>query len=683
MPTYLVRWPNDEIVVTTADSKRDVYEMLDEIEDPSSCHITQLHQHVALSFKADVKKVVRRKDDIDAEKRLGAGLLGDDLGAAWKAGTLDCTADLRIRIEPAGAVACEFLVHKTILAARCGYFQTFFSQQESFASLVRSEADGIQILKMEDTDSDTFELFLHLLYTDQMPTVFDDACTRGRGNAADTVPKTQQAVRLLLLADFLMATSLKRSLLSVTASCISEMVVLCLTGHRATTNDEVRIAAAEVLVHAANALNALADVDQLVSCAIEKLADICEEPKLKEVAVFDSLSDCVSEKLEAARSQRASVDFVEVSMPHASHASGGFTGVIDALVHPTVLSQWREANGGLDQNGGQDPDPFAPSPPLQAATREAVATRQATAAAAKRASELAATNAAVSEERVSAARTKKEEGNAAFKRKQFQQAVDSYTDAIDLDPHQAEYHSNRSLVYDKQARFSEALEDAETAIKVDPYFAKGYVRKATALDHMGQNRAAVVALVTGFDSFPQSETHDEDKRLLYKQLQQRVELVALTIRRQEFLNENSVTMPEVEDYMPNPPFVSLEFVAHDEFYEANTNLNGAVNDLFFPEAARVVKEKSRELESASSRTRFGGASRGEADMEEDDDTEDTDKKFQDAIAADDGKFRGKDLALASMDYFRWLRGDSGASTSLGGNRFLHESMGGFGGGMSM
>ena len=249
-----------------------------------------------------------------------------------------------------------------------------------------------------------------------------------------------------------------------------------------------------------------------------------------------------------------------------------------------------------------DQDPFAPSPPLQAATREAVATRQATAAVAKRASEVAATNAAVSEERVSAARTKKEEGNAAFKRKQFQQAVDSYTDAIDLDPHQAEYHSNRSLVYDKQARFSEALEDAETAIKVDPYFAKGYVRKATALDHMGQNRAAVVALVTGFDSFPQSETHDEDKRLLYKQLQQRVELVALTIRRQEFLNENSVTMPEVEDYMPNPPFVSLEFVAHDEFYEANTNLNGAVNDLFFPEAARVVKEKGRELESASSRT---------------------------------------------------------------------------------
>ena len=86
---------------------------------------------------------------------------------------------------------------------------------------------------------------------------------------------------------------------------------------------------------------------------------------------------------------------------------------------------------------------------------------------------------------------------------------------------------------------------------------------------------------------------------------------------------------------------------------------------------------------AAALTRFGGASRGEADMEEDDDTEDTDKKFQDAIAADDGKFRGKDLALASMDYFRWLRGDSGASTSLGGNRFLHESMGGFGGGMSM
>ena len=80
MPTFLVRWPNDEVVITTADSKNDVFRMLDDVCDPSSCHITELHQHIALSFKASLKSVVRRKDSIEPEKRLGAGLLGDDLG---------------------------------------------------------------------------------------------------------------------------------------------------------------------------------------------------------------------------------------------------------------------------------------------------------------------------------------------------------------------------------------------------------------------------------------------------------------------------------------------------------------------------------------------------------------------------------------------------------------------------
>ena len=57
---------------------------------------------------------------------------------------------------------------------------------------------------------------------------------------------------------------------------------------------------------------------------------------------------------------------------------------------------------------------------------------------------------------------------------------------------------------------------------------------------------------------------------------------------------------------------------------------------------------------------------------EDNGDEDIETQFLDAIAADNGSFQGKDLALASMDYFRWLRGDNLATQALGGNRFLHQ-----------
>ena len=89
-----------------------------------------------------------------------------------------------------------------------------------------------------------------------------------------------------------------------------------------------------------------------------------------------------------------------------------------------------------------------------------------------------------------------------------------------------------------------------------------------------------------------------------------------------------------------------------------------MNALFFPTAARI-----REAQEYGSY----GYSPGDSDDEEEEGRE---NEFRDAIAADNATFQSKDLALTSMDYFRWLRGDVGASAGLGGNRYLHETQAG-------
>jgi serine/threonine-protein phosphatase 5 len=73
----------------------------------------------------------------------------------------------------------------------------------------------------------------------------------------------------------------------------------------------------------------------------------------------------------------------------------------------------------------------------------------------------------------------KNKGNEFFKQHKYQEAVDCYTKAIDIQP-TAVYLSNRALNHIHLENYGSALEDAEHAIKIDPSFAKAYYRRGTA-----------------------------------------------------------------------------------------------------------------------------------------------------------------------------------------------------------
>eukprot|EP00299_Pterocystis_sp_00344_P018830 c9383_g1_i1.p1 GENE.c9383_g1_i1~~c9383_g1_i1.p1 ORF type:complete len:637 (+),score=174.18 c9383_g1_i1:2-1912(+) len=73
-------------------------------------------------------------------------------------------------------------------------------------------------------------------------------------------------------------------------------------------------------------------------------------------------------------------------------------------------------------------------------------------------------------------------GNAKFQSSKFSEAVDLYTQAINLTPENNVLYSNRSIALAKLKRFEEALQDAEQSIKLDPTFTKAFLRKASALE---------------------------------------------------------------------------------------------------------------------------------------------------------------------------------------------------------
>uniref|UniRef100_A0A0D9VY08 Amidase domain-containing protein n=1 Tax=Leersia perrieri TaxID=77586 RepID=A0A0D9VY08_9ORYZ len=95
---------------------------------------------------------------------------------------------------------------------------------------------------------------------------------------------------------------------------------------------------------------------------------------------------------------------------------------------------------------------------------------------------------AMSEEAAEAA---KEKGNVAFKEKQWQKAINFYTEAIKLNNKVATYYSNRAAAFLELASYRQAEADCTSAIDIDPKIVKAYLRRGTAREMLGYYKEAV------------------------------------------------------------------------------------------------------------------------------------------------------------------------------------------------
>ena len=85
-------------------------------------------------------------------------------------------------------------------------------------------------------------------------------------------------------------------------------------------------------------------------------------------------------------------------------------------------------------------------------------------------------NNGISESDKEAAEKFKTEGNDCFRDEKFSAAENLYSKAIELNPNNAVYFSNRSISHLKQESFGYALADASKAIEIDSTYTKAYYR---------------------------------------------------------------------------------------------------------------------------------------------------------------------------------------------------------------
>lgn len=96
----------------------------------------------------------------------------------------------------------------------------------------------------------------------------------------------------------------------------------------------------------------------------------------------------------------------------------------------------------------------------------------------------------------------KEKGNKFLQAKQFDEAIAAYTEAINLNPSDHVFFSNRSAAYLSKGDGEHALSDAERCIQINSSWAKGYSRKGAALHALRRYDDAVAAYQSGLTIAP-------------------------------------------------------------------------------------------------------------------------------------------------------------------------------------
>lgn len=93
----------------------------------------------------------------------------------------------------------------------------------------------------------------------------------------------------------------------------------------------------------------------------------------------------------------------------------------------------------------------------------------------------------------------KDQGNEAFKNGDIPLSIKFYSEAIDMDPDNHLYYSNRSAAYMKADSKSKALWDATKCVELAPDWSKGYNRLGTAQHSLGRFEAAIESYKKGIE----------------------------------------------------------------------------------------------------------------------------------------------------------------------------------------
>ena len=201
-------------------------------------------------------------------------------------------------------------------------------------------------------------------------------------------------------------------------------------------------------------------------------------------------------------------------------------------------------------------------------------------------------------------------GNAYAELKQYENAIEDFNKAIEVNPKFAEAYNNRGPAYAELKQYGRAIEDYNRAIELNPKFAKAYNNRGIAYAKLKQHERVIEDFNKAIDINPKFAEAYNNRGLAYAELEQYGRAIedfnkAIDINPEDakaYYNRGAdyYTLKQyenaIEDYNKaidiNPEFVEAYANRGLTRLRANEDIDRAIED--FKQARSFFEEKDRE-----------------------------------------------------------------------------------------
>lgn len=143
-------------------------------------------------------------------------------------------------------------------------------------------------------------------------------------------------------------------------------------------------------------------------------------------------------------------------------------------------------------------------------------------------------------------------GNECFSAKKYEEAIQHFTKAIELNPNDHVFYSNRSACYASLEEYEKALEDADKCVNLKPDWSKGYTRKGLAEFYLDKYDDAEKTYQKGLELDPNNQQLKEGLERV-KQSKSEESSAGNNFMQQAF--GKLLSNPETAAFFQDPEFV--------------------------------------------------------------------------------------------------------------------------------